>query len=542
MSSGDNVEVKQSEIASAGRGLFALKDFQPGDLVFAVDRPLVAEVDMDRMSDTCAWCFHRGLSDPREKAQAASMGLPMGFVHVKACTGCRRVSYCSKTCQTRAWKREHKHECKVLAPKERPPLPDGVRCVTKLLCRLKADPEGKNQNVLDILKFRPGATPKGLEDFSKNNGKLFEDLQFLSFASYKYAGEPKFSDGDAQAMAQSFLFNVMCNKFVLSSPLDDVTLGIGFDPLICCANHSCEPNTVLIFNQPQTALRALKPIEKGEEILLKYVDVTNPFSVRQEELKKSYYFNCQCAKCKEGATFPEDRFSKKPEELTAEYRKLADTLVKRHNDQLSKFFVPASDATAQERLAAIQAEAFSIAGTLTDEKTPSIDEIKGALEMCIQSGLWSWTRQPVPHLCRQLFGLYIASGDSYRAFRLGIKLHFQITPLLNPQAFYPHRLIDIWNMSCVANVLCGPMHQNIYKEFMESGIDLRVVFLAFLFDLHENIPKMYGLDSPFGKVVVSTYRQIMAGMNIGKEEIGDKIRDLWPKLETIARSVNILSL
>jgi hypothetical protein len=69
----------------------------------------------------------------------------------------------------------------------------------------------------------------------------------------------------------------MCNKFSLGSPLDDANLGIGFDPLICSANHSCEPNVNMVFNQPATLLRAIKPIKKGEEIFMKYVDVTNPF-------------------------------------------------------------------------------------------------------------------------------------------------------------------------------------------------------------------------------------------------------------------------
>ncbi|EGP88636.1 uncharacterized protein MYCGRDRAFT_37947, partial [Zymoseptoria tritici IPO323] len=78
-----DVEVKQSAIPGAGRGLFATKDFEPGDIVLSLDRPYVAELDIDRLCDTCAWCFQR---------------LPAGFVQTKACTGCKKVRYCSKTC------------------------------------------------------------------------------------------------------------------------------------------------------------------------------------------------------------------------------------------------------------------------------------------------------------------------------------------------------------------------------------------------------------------------------------------------------------
>lgn len=70
----------------------------------------------------------------------------------------------------------------------------------------------------------------------------------------------------------------MSNTIQLSNPLDDMSLGIGFDPILCSSNHSCDPNSVVVFNQPKLVLRAIKPIKQGEEIFMKYVDVTNPVS------------------------------------------------------------------------------------------------------------------------------------------------------------------------------------------------------------------------------------------------------------------------
>jgi hypothetical protein len=289
-------------------------------------------------------------------------------------------------------------------------------------------------------------------------------------------------------------------------------------------------------------LRAILPIKKGEEIFMKYIDVTNPFSVRQEELKNTYYFSCQCPKCKKGATHKEDSFSKPAAELSSSYRNLADNLVKRHEQHLSTYFVPTSDETDQKRLAALQAEAFSVSGTLTNANQPSMDKIKDALKMCVDSGLWSWTRQPVPRLCNQLFGMYITAGDPYRAFRLGLKLYFEITPAVFPQKFSAERLVGAWAMSTITNVLCGPKNKDVYDELMQSGIDLRIAYFGFLFDVYDNIPNMFGLDSPFGRVVDSTYKQIMAGVSIHESEIRDKVNMLWPSLETIGRSVNVLSL
>ncbi|ETS86443.1 hypothetical protein PFICI_00271 [Pestalotiopsis fici W106-1] len=541
MSANENVEVKSSGNSETGRGLFASKDFKPGDVVLSVDRPLVAELDMDRMSDSCAWCFQRGATDPMERQSSAAMGLPAGFIECKACSGCRRVSYCSKKCQSKAWKAEHKYECKVLAPSERPALPDAVRAVIKLLGRLKAEGD-KDGRTKELLSFFPFAGGQGLEEFARRDKKLFDDLSMMGFAAWKYVGEPNLPGVDSQNIAKAFTFNILCNKFGLSSPLDDTHLGIGFDPLICTSNHSCDPNVNLVFNQPTTVLRALKPIKKGEEILMKYIDVTNPYSVRQAELSETYHFTCKCSKCKKGATDREDIFSKPASELSSEYRKRADALVARHEKQLARFLVPGGNEADQKRLAALQAEAFSVSGTLTDVRDPSLEEIKDTLKMCIDSGLWTWTRQPVPRLCHQLFAKYIATGDPYGAFRIGLKLYFEISPSLYPQTFSSDRLVDSWAMSTVTNVLCGPMSKEVYDEFMQNGVDLRIAYFGFLFAVHDDMPKMFGVDSPFGKVVESTYSQIMAGVTIHESEIRDKVKTLWPSLEMIGRSVTVQSL
>lgn len=204
--------------------------------------------------------------------------------------------------------------------------------------------------------------------------------------------------------------------------------------------------------------------------------------------------------------------------------------------------MPANDETSQNRLAALQAKAFAVSGTPTKPKQPGLLEITETLKMCIDSGLWKWTRQPVPILCRQLFSTYIANGDPYRAFRVGCKLHFEIEPDLHPDTCYPDRVIDSWAMSTVTNVLCGQKNKEIYDEMMQNGVDLRIVYFGFLFYAYDNIPKMYGFDSPFGRVVESTYKQIMEGVTIREEEIRDKVKTLWPSLEVIARSVSAQSL
>ncbi|KAI0480962.1 hypothetical protein GGR56DRAFT_298060 [Xylariaceae sp. FL0804] len=542
MSETSGITVKQSEISGAGRGLFAERDFTPGDLVLAVERPLVAELETDRLLDTCGWCCQRGLTDPTERAQAAAMGLPIGLTETKSCAGCRRVSYCSKACQSRAWKREHKFECKVLKPRERPDLPFQVRAVIKLLGRLMADPEGKRDSIYDLLKFRPAGAPDALDEFCKRDKKRFDDYQMLGQAAWHYAGEPKLPvvDVELSAASKALMLNVMCNTFKLASPLEDEEVGSGFDPLICAANHSCEPNVALVFNQPRTLLRALRPIKRGEEITVQYTEVTNPMSIRHAELEETHMFTCHCPKCQKGPVGPEDLFLQPPENLSAEHSKFADGLIKSHGPELQKRIPSAVQDTALRRLAAMQIEAFSVC----DDAQSTVEDVRKVLQMCITSGMWSWTRQPVPQLCRRLFGQYVAGGEAYRALRVGLKVYFEIAPVLHPdQPFHPDRLVDAWTLSTVINVLCGPRHEDVYRELkVEAGLELRLVYFGFLFEVRENVGRMYGLDSPFGRLVESTHRQIMAGVGRPEAEIRQKLADAWPTLEMVARSLDVSSL
>lgn len=327
--------------------------------------------------------------------------------------------------------------------------------------------------------------------------------------------------------------------------MDGVKFGIGFDNTICAANHSCDPNVTMTFLQPKVELRALRPIKSGEEIFVKYVDVTNPIGVRQAELKQRYFFDCQCSKCLKGTGGAEDRFAESPDSLPSRYFAVADVLVKKHEAKLPHFLGSPVDTatTAQKRVAAMEAEAFVISGTTLDggDSLESDEEkIRNALKMCLDSGMWSLTRQPVPQFCRQLFQMYLENGSPYRAFRIGLKSYFEIQPKLTPQEFDPDRVINTWGLAAVTNILCGPAFTEIYGELQASGVDMRVVFIGLLFEVYDQLPRMYGLASPFGKVMESTFKQVVAGMGLSEAELRERVKKTWPSLETAARSIDLL--
>ncbi|KAI2780180.1 hypothetical protein F4815DRAFT_161587 [Daldinia loculata] len=539
MSANNKVEVKKSTINGAGRGLFACQDFEPGDLVVFLDQPLLAELDTDHMEDTCGWCFQRGATDPMERMQAASMGLPNGLIEIKKCTRCRRVGYCSKNCQSKAWKREHKYECHVLAPSTRPDLPMGVRAVIKLLGRLRDSTGDEREQILDILNFRPVAGDSNhLEDIRRLDREKFDDFYMLANAAWTYAGKPSIDGHDAEAVARDLIFNVMYNTFEIGSPLDAGHYGRGFDPLICSANHSCDPNVVRVCNQPSTVLRALKPIRKGEEIFMAYTETTNPFWVRQAHIKEAYHFTCQCAKCIKCPVSPEDTFAKPPRELSEEYCKVADGLVKRHRAELGKFLAGTDESRAQLRLAAMQASVFDVS-----ESGYSLEkDLKEALHLCIDSGMWTWARQPVPELCRRLFSVYMESSSLYKALKLGLKLLVEIMPNISPQPFCPERLILTETLALISSMLAGPMNPQAESELAEYGLESRVIFWGLMLELRKHIPQMYGWDSPFGKFVNNYYEQAKARETTSQVEIKKEVVEAWPKLQKFLKDIDILKL
>lgn len=336
------------------------------------------------------------------------------------------------------------------------------------------------------------------------------------------------------------------NTITLSAPHDDISLGIGFDPVVCSANHSCDPNTIVVFNQPGLLVRALRPIANGEEIFIKYIDVTNPRIVRQTELKDSYYFDCTCAKCQSTTFGIEDKFLKPVGQLGDIFAKVAENLIKRHENVLARFAVGDMSDAASRRLAAIQAEAFSVSGTTFDftkaNATASEDEVRDALKLCLNSGMWDWTRQPVPHLLRQLLILKLTSGQTYQAWRVAAKMHVVVSLELHPARFCPDRLVDMWTLATITNQLTAPEHRELYSEILRGGLDLQIVFAGLLFEIRKQIPLCYGQKSPFGRLVEGIYQHCVSNVNASMAELEDMVSQTWPKFEAVARSVDVLAV
>ena len=87
-----------------------------------------------------------------------------------------------------------------------------------------------------------------------------------------------------------------CNSFSITND-EGLEIGVGLFPQLSMMNHSCAPNAILYFNQSQAQVKALRKIEKGEEICISYVDLTLGKKDRRALLRHQYFFDCSCPCC-----------------------------------------------------------------------------------------------------------------------------------------------------------------------------------------------------------------------------------------------------
>jgi hypothetical protein len=96
---------------------------------------------------------------------------------------------------------------------------------------------------------------------------------------------------------------VACNCFRIENADLDL-LGLALYPGASFFNHTCDPNTVYVFNGKSMVFRALRPITAGEEVTISYIRLVGGKARRRAKLLSHYYFECTCALCHREPDFP----------------------------------------------------------------------------------------------------------------------------------------------------------------------------------------------------------------------------------------------
>ncbi|RIB04301.1 hypothetical protein C2G38_692201 [Gigaspora rosea] len=254
-----NKKICVKAIDHSGRGIYAMQKISPGDLIIQ-DAPYAAVVDDTNLSVVCSGCFSKG-------------------GRLSCCSSCNVIHYCSEECKRKDLL-YHQHECNSFVRLKRTP-PTSIRLICRILMHRMND-------------------PSSFEDIEnlQSNRTMFKQEQIETFAQMSMVVRECISQ-DALLSASEML-DLFCRLTENSFSILDgemIAFGVGIYPNASLLNHSCRPNCVVIFENSKLMVRCIEQINNDQELVINYVDLSLPVEDRRKELRKQYFFLCNCETC-----------------------------------------------------------------------------------------------------------------------------------------------------------------------------------------------------------------------------------------------------
>ncbi|XP_057502364.1 LOW QUALITY PROTEIN: histone-lysine N-methyltransferase ASHR1 [Actinidia eriantha] len=263
-----------STLPDKGRCLVSTRDFSPGDVILS-EEPYVSVPNRASVDSRCDWCFTTS--------------------NLKRCSACQVVCYCGSTCQKSDWNL-HRLECGVLSKLDKGRqniLTPSIRLMVKLYLRRKLQSEKLIPITVTDNYNLVGALVSHMSDIDEKQLVLYAQMANLVNLILKTPGI------DIKEIAENFS-KLACNAHTICDS-ELRPLGTGLYPIISIINHSCFPNSVLVFEGRVAVIRAVQRIPKGTEVLISYIETAGSTTTRQKALREQYFFSCACPRCiKEG--------------------------------------------------------------------------------------------------------------------------------------------------------------------------------------------------------------------------------------------------
>ncbi|KAH8432153.1 S-adenosylmethionine-dependent methyltransferase [Aspergillus melleus] len=418
-----------------GKGLFASTNLKTGEDVLSIQNPFVAVLETPRLDDTCSGCFGKR---QLENADAT----------LKACTGCQVVEYCDRTCQSKDWKAAHSLECSIYQKLKPRVLPINARAILRIV--LRSQRRKCTPQEMDLFL----QLETHVQDIQRENPAQLERIGLSAKAVKVYSG----TDVKEETIS-AFGAKLDLNSFNMTSPLYD-RIGLYLHPFAALINHSCDYNSVVGFDGHQLFVKAIRPIQKDEQIFISYVDTTNPYNLRRAELRERYYFDCRCSKCEQGPDGPADKF---PNTSSPPDPSVLETVGKQAHEILES------------------------ASSLDIDPFESIPQLESAMRSLSQtSPPWPITRQPYVSLRDQLITTLLAAGSFNAAFIHCAIRHLRIDPVVYPNASHPLRCLHAWTLAKLAIHLSQGMEPPSSSDVIpldQFGLDFSLLIWSMLSDL-----------------------------------------------------------
>ncbi|XP_024018122.1 histone-lysine N-methyltransferase ASHR1 isoform X2 [Morus notabilis] len=259
-----------STLPEKGRCLFTTRDFRE---VIISEKPYVCAPNKsgDGVEWRCDGCF--------------------GTTNLKRCSTCQVAWYCGSNCQKEEWKL-HRLECDALSKLDkdkRKSVTPSIRLMLRLYLRRKFEAERvipatamENYKLVEALVSH-------MSDIEEKQLVLYAQMANLVNLILQLP------DINIKEIAENFS-KLACNAHTICDS-ELRPLGTGLFPVISIINHSCLPNSVLVFEGRSAVVRAVQHIRKDSEVLISYIETAGSTMTRQKALKEQYLFTCNCLRC-----------------------------------------------------------------------------------------------------------------------------------------------------------------------------------------------------------------------------------------------------
>lgn len=281
---------------------------------------------------------------------------------------------------------------------------------------------------------------------------------------------------------------------------------------------------------PHISVRTLKPIKKDQEIYISYIDTTNPFSRRQNELQLRWFFTCKCSKCQKGATLDEDEWAMEVDDLPAKMHPIADGIIEREAvDENPANYV--GDSVAARRVAAIQGKAFASYEQMqhVGDATEAVQGIQDVMSLCHMSQLWPVYRQPYAALRDDLIVNLLSMGKYPEAWAQCAKRYRYILPKLYPVQSHPVRVVQTWQMAMLAAYLASTA-----DGVGAPGVNMGLIAMMLVKQVLDASSFSHGLDSEFTKSVRAKAEEMIEEL---KRSVGNPNKEIMDRELEVQRDL-----
>ncbi|KAL8795552.1 MAG: hypothetical protein Q9195_001973 [Heterodermia aff. obscurata] len=252
---------------------------------------------------------------------------------------------------------------------------------------------------------------------------------------------------------------ILTNTHTLTSASLD-TLGISLSLSSARLNHSCTPNTYIVFSKVALSLRTFEHIPADTELTISYIDTTLPTHLRQAELHSRYFFICTC----EGCSFlPPPKALQFPTEII---------------EEISHLLLAARTSQKPAQASEFLTHAVSILESLPPQRPSHV--------------------YPYPDVLHEMKHAAIGSQDWALALKYAFRFYHDIDPVQYPLSWHPVRVVHGWVMLRIMTQ-CAT-----WDIFNEAGGGARIVEWHYVFrklwkEVMEAVGKSHGDDSALVK-------------------------------------------